>query len=94
MLIVNKFHPSNTLINEKSLEEELGMTRVATLPDMGEMGDMAAYQKNLLYDLGDPLYNENIDLIRNIIIAECRLTEKEMPEEERKEKKGLFALFR
>ena len=94
MLIVNKFHPSNTLINEKSLEEELGMTRVATLPDMGEMGDMAAYQKNLLYDLGDPLYNENIDLIRNIMSAECRLTEKEMPEEERKEKKGLFALFR
>lgn len=95
MLIVNKFHPSNTLISEKALEEELGMTRVATLPDMGELGDMAAYQKDLLYDLGDPLYTENIDLIRNIIIAECRLIEKELPEEEtKKEKKGLLALFR
>lgn len=95
MLIVNKFHPSNILISEKALEEELGMTRVATLPDMGELGNMAAYQKDLLYDLGDPLYTENIDLIRNIIIAECRLTEKELPElETKKEKKGLLALFR
>ncbi|QCJ45465.1 ParA family protein (plasmid) [Bacillus sp. S3] len=94
MLVVNKFQPTNTLINEKSLEEELNMTRVATLPDMGDLGSMAAYQKKLLYDLSESLYTKNLDLLSNLIISECRLTEKKEVEDTKKEKKGLFSFFK
>lgn len=93
MLVVNKFQPANALISEKSLEDELGMTRVATLPDMGDLGSMAAYQKKLLYDLSDSFYTKNLDLLSNLIISEGRLTEQEVIQEDKKEKKGIFALF-
>lgn len=94
MLVINKFQPANTLINEKTLEEELNMTKVATLPDMGDLGSMAAYQKKLLYDLSDSLYRKNLDLLSNIIISECKLVEKKVQVEERKEKRGFMGLFR
>lgn len=94
MLIINRFQPANTLINEKALEEELGMTKVATLPDMGDLGAMAAYQKRLLYDVSDSYYTKNLDLLSNLIISECRLTEKEMLMEERNEKKGFFSFLK
>ncbi|MEK3822343.1 ParA family protein [Cytobacillus sp. FSL W8-0315] len=94
MLIINRFQPANTLINEKALEEELGMTKVATLPDMGDLGAMAAYQKRLLYDVSDSYYTKNLDLLSNLIISECRLTEKEQLMEERNEKKGFLSFFK
>ncbi|MEH6988387.1 ParA family protein [Cytobacillus firmus] len=94
MLIINRYQPANTLINEKALEEELGMTKVATLPDMGDLGAMAAYQKRLLYDVSDSYYTKNLDLLSNLIISECRLTEKEMLMEERNEKKGFFSFLK
>lgn len=93
MLVINKFQPSNTLINEKALEEELNMTRVATVPDMGELGAMAAFQKKLLYDISDSFYTKNIDLLSNLIISECKLTEKADMAVERKEKKKFFAFL-
>lgn len=94
LLVVNKFQPTNTLINEKALEEELGMTRVATLPHMGELGSMASYQKKLLYDLHDSLYTKNIDLLSNLVMSECKLNEKKIVDEEKREKKGLFSFFK
>lgn len=95
MLIVNRFQPANTMISEKALEEELNMTKAATLPDMGDLGSMAAFQKKLLYDIsGDSIYTKNIDLLSNLIISECKLTEKAVIHEDRKEKKGLFSIFR
>ncbi|AND43130.1 MAG: ParA family protein [Bacillota bacterium] len=94
MLIINRFQPANTLINEKALEEELGMTKVATLPDMGDLGAMAAYQKRLLYDVSDSYYTKNLDLLSNLIISECRLTEKEQLIEERTEKKRFFSFLK
>jgi hypothetical protein len=94
MLVVNRFQPTNTLISEKALEEELKMTRVATLPDMGDLGAMAAYQKKLLYDISDSLYTKNVDLLSNLIISECKLTEKEVQTTDRKDKKGLFSIFK
>lgn len=93
MLVINKFQPSNTLISEKTLEEELNITKVATLPDMGDLGSMAAFQKKLLYDLSESYYSKNIDLLSNLIISECKLSEKEFRHDERKEKKGFFSLF-
>lgn len=94
MLVINQFEPGNTLITEKALEEELNMTRMATLPNMGDLGRLAAYQKKLLYDLSDSHYTKNIDLLSNLLISECKLTEKVIPLEQRKEKKGLFTLFK
>ncbi|MGN7299767.1 ParA family protein [Ferdinandcohnia sp. SAFN-114] len=94
MLVVNKYQPANTLIDEKALEEELGMTKVATLPDMGDLGSMAAFQKKLLYDMSDSFYTKNVDLLSNLIVSECKLTEKEFIREEKKEKKGLFSFFK
>lgn len=94
MLVINKFQPANALIDENALEEELNMTKVATIPDMGELGSMAAYQKKLLYDMADSYYQKNIDLLSNLIISECRLTEKEFIQEEKKEKKGFFSIFK
>lgn len=95
MLVINKFHPSNTLISEKSLEEELNMTKVATLPDMGDLGSMAAFQKKLLYDIADPLYTKNIDLLSNLIISECKLSEngRFILDKSDKGKRGLFSFL-
>lgn len=94
MLVINRFQPFNTLISEKALEEELGMTRATTIPDMGDLGSMAAYQKKLLYDFADSTYTKEIDVLSNLIISECRLTEKQSVLDERKEKKGLFSIFK
>lgn len=95
MLIVNRFQPANTMISEKLLEEELNMTKAATLPDMGDLGSMAAFQKKLLYDIsGDSIYTKNLDLLSNLIISECKLTEKLIAHEEKKEKRGLFSIFK
>lgn len=95
MLVVNRYQPANTLITEKALEEELDMTRVVTIPDMGELGTIASAQKRLLYDTSESIYMKNIDLLSNIIISECRLKEKELPSDESKErKKGLMGLFK
>lgn len=95
MLVVNRFQPANTLITEKALEEELDMTRVVTIPDMGELGTIASAQKRLLYDSNESLYTKNIDLLSNIIISECRLKEKELPSDFSKDKrKGLMGLFK
>ncbi|MEG6533220.1 MULTISPECIES: ParA family protein [Bacillati] len=94
MLVINKYQPHNTLISEKALEDELEMTKVATLPDLGDLGTMAAYQKRLLYDLGDPMFMKSIDLVSNVIISECRLSEKDVVTESKKDRKGLFSLFR
>ncbi|NRD80834.1 ParA family protein [Bacillus sp. BRMEA1] len=92
MLVINRFQPSNTMITEKALEDELNMTRVATIPDMGDLGTLSAYQKKLLYDMTDSFYQKNIDLISNLIISEARLKEKPI-EEEKKQKKGIFGIF-
>lgn len=94
LLIVNKYQPANSLINEKALEDELGMNRVVTLPDMGELGTMANYQKRLLYDLSESMYTKQVDLLSNVIISECKLQEVETTTSVRKEKRGLFALFK
>lgn len=94
MLVVNRYQPANTLINEKSLEEELSMTRVVTIPDMGELGTIASAQKRLLYDSSESLYTKNIDLLSNIIISECRLKEKQLPKELEKERKGFLGIFK
>lgn len=95
MLIVNRFQPANTMISEKLLEEELNMTKAATLPDMGDLGSMAAFQKKLLYDIsGDSIYTKNLDMLSNLIISECKLTERLIAQEEKKEKRGLFSIFK
>ena len=94
LLVVNKYQPANTLISEKALEEELNMTRVATLPDLGDLGTIAAFQKKLLYDMGNEYYMKNVDFLSNLIISECKLVEKEASFHTKKEKKKLFALFK
>lgn len=91
MLIINRYQPSNTLINEKSLEEELDMVKVSTLPDMGELGTLSAFQKKLLYDVAESYYTKGIDVIANLIISETKLTEKELSKEGKSAKKGLFS---
>ncbi|MEK3992657.1 ParA family protein [Robertmurraya sp. FSL R5-0851] len=95
MLVVNRFQPANTLINERALEEELNMTRVVTIPDMGELGTIASAQKRLLYDSSESLYTKNIDLLSNLIISECRLKEKELVLDGTREKrKGFMSIFK
>ncbi|KZE68040.1 hypothetical protein AWM68_17880 [Fictibacillus phosphorivorans] len=95
MLVINKFQPANTLISEKSLEDELEMTKAVTLPDVGDLGAISAYQKRLLYDdISDSHYTKNLDLLSNLIISECQLKEKVNIDTDRKEKKGLFSLFK
>lgn len=95
MLIVNRFQPANTMISEKVLEEELNMTKAATLPDMGDLGTMAAFQKKLLYDIsGESIYTKNLDMLSNLIISECKLTEKVIVQEEKKQKRGILSIFK
>ncbi|MDD9309783.1 ParA family protein [Cytobacillus firmus] len=94
MLVINKYQPSNTLINEKALEEELNMTKVATIPDMGDMGSIATYQKKLLYDIADTFYTKNIDLISNLIVSECKLTETDSFKDDKKDKRKMFSIFK
>lgn len=93
LLVVNRYTPSNSLITDRALEEELSMTRVATLPDMEEFGKLANFQKQLLYDTGQELYLKTLELITNLVIAECKLNEKAVEVETKKEKRRLFGLF-
>lgn len=93
MLIINKYQPANTLINEKDLEEELNMERISTLPDVKELGTMASYQRKLLYDFTESAYSKEIDFLSKVIIAECDLSESLLPHNKLKEKKGLFSIF-
>ncbi|MDO6657423.1 ParA family protein [Anaerobacillus sp. 1_MG-2023] len=92
MLILNRFQTNMSLINEKDLESELDMNRIATIPDMDILGSMALRQKKFLYDLADTKYKRGVDTICNLIISEGELTEKPLEEEGRKQK-GWFGLF-
>ncbi|MFC0273780.1 ParA family protein [Metabacillus herbersteinensis] len=77
MLVINKYQTNMSLINEKDLEAELEMQRIATLPDLEVLGPIAIRQKKLLYDLVEGgEYIKSIDALSNLIIANAKLREK------------------
>lgn len=91
MLIINRYQMNMSLINEKDLEDDMGMDRIATIPDMGSLGTMAMRQNRLMYETTDGIYRKPIDLISNVIISEAQLTEKSRNDDEHK--RGMFGLF-
>jgi Flp pilus assembly CpaE family ATPase len=92
MLLINRFNPNVSLINEKDLEAEMEMNRIATIPDMGTIGTVSVRQKHLMYDVSDAIYQKPIDVIGNLLISEAGLSEK--PRNiETNEKRGVFGLF-
>lgn len=93
LLIINKYQPGNTLINEKDLEDELNMVKISTIPDVKELGTMAAYQRKLLYDFTESAYSKEIDFLSKLIISEGNISESINPIGKTKEKRGLFSLF-
>ncbi|MGE6755942.1 AAA family ATPase [Rossellomorea sp. NPDC071047] len=92
MLIINRFQPNMSLISEKDLEEDLEMSRIATIPDMGPIGSIAIRQSKLLYELGEQAYKKPIDTISNLLIAEAGLSEKPIDEFQPKTK-GFFSFL-
>lgn len=92
MLIINRFQPNMSLISEKDLEEDLEMSRIATIPDMGPIGSIAIRQSKLLYELGEQAYRKPVDTISNLLIAEAGLSEKPIDEFQPKSK-GFFSFL-
>lgn len=94
MLIINRYQINMSLINEKDLEEDMEMNRIATIPDMGPVGTISMRQKRLMYEDSDNIYRKPIDVISNLIISEAQLTEKpQISAEEEHPKRGMFGLF-
>ncbi|QAS54820.1 ParA family protein [Halobacillus litoralis] len=94
MLIINRFQPSMSLINEKDLEEELEIDRLATIPDMDVLGAVSIRQKKLLYTTSERMYTKEIDTIANVIFSEANLTLAPNLEQTNEKKGVLRGIFR
>ncbi|MFJ6414448.1 CpaE family protein [Terribacillus saccharophilus] len=77
MLLINRYNPNMSLISEKDLEDEMNISRLATIPDMAELGPVAVRQKELLYNVAKGEYKKNIDIVSNLIISEIKLSIKD-----------------
>jgi len=92
ILLLNKFQPNYTLINEKDLQEELEMSLLTSIPDQDVVGVLATRQVDFLYDIGEEDYKKAIHTVVNTIVSEGELT-REGVDVPVNEKKGFFNYF-
>lgn len=83
LLIVNRYNDGISLINDKDLSEQMGMTLLGTVPDMDMYGPLAIAEKRLLTDLADKTYRKALENIARSIIGFAQLREVEQVEEKR-----------
>ncbi|WP_209124354.1 ParA family protein [Alkalihalobacillus sp. BA299] len=86
ILLINRYRPNYSLINEKDLQEELEMSLLTSIPDQDVLGPVSVKQNEFLYDTGDDDYKNALETIVNTIIGKANLTrdESEQPIEEAK----------
>ncbi|MBU8908059.1 AAA family ATPase [Desertibacillus haloalkaliphilus] len=84
MLIINRYMPGVSLINEKDMQKELDMSLLTTIPDQDIRAHLAINQKKLLADEGDNQYRKSIAVIINSIIARANLTKVEIEDDQKK----------
>ena len=90
ILLINRYRPNYSLINEKDLQEELEMNLLTSIPDQDVIGAVAIKQSEFLYDTGDSDYKSAMETIINTIIGKANLTRDES-EQPIDEPKGFFA---
>lgn len=94
ILLLNKYQPNYTLINEKDLQEEMEMSLLTSIPNQDVVGVLATRQGEFIYDIGDDDYKNAIHTIVNTIISEGQLTKIEMASPVSEKKSFLDRLFK
>ncbi|MCK6259595.1 ParA family protein [Fictibacillus sp. KIGAM418] len=92
MLLINRYESDLSLIKERELSEELGMSLLTSIPNKQIFGNIAVTQKKLLVDLVEGDYKESIKLIVNSIINRMKMNVKSGIDTDIKRKK-LFGLI-
>ncbi|MEC3018344.1 ParA family protein [Bacillus cereus] len=92
MLIINKHRNDMSIVSNKDIQDEVGMSVITTIPDMDILGQVATKQNELLYESADNSYQKPINIIANLIVSENGLNVKTNMEET-KTKKGLLSFF-
>lgn len=69
LLILNRYNEGVSLINDKDLSEEMGMTLLSTIPDMDMYGPLAIAEKKLLSDLAEKKYRKALQNIARSVIG-------------------------
>lgn len=90
ILLLNRFTPNYSLINEKELQEDMEMSLLTSIPDQDVLGAVSTKQNAFLFDMGNDDYKRAIETIVNTIIVDAKLT-RELSELPAEEKKGFFA---
>ncbi|MGY3718396.1 hypothetical protein ACWE42_23035 [Sutcliffiella cohnii] len=81
LLILNRYNEGISLINDKDLSSQLGMTLLGTVPDMDMLGPMAVAEKKLLADMGDKAYRKSLEKIARSILGFSQIREVARQEE-------------
>lgn len=83
LLILNRYNVGISLINDKDLSDEMGMTLLGTVPDMDMYGPLAIAEKQLLSDVAEKPYRRALENIARSIIGFAQIPEVERIEEKR-----------
>lgn len=81
LLIINRYNDGISLIDDKDLSEQLGMTLLGTIPDMDMYGSLAIAEKRLLTEIADKSYKKALQNIARSIIGFANIREVEREEE-------------
>jgi Flp pilus assembly CpaE family ATPase len=83
LLILNRYNEGVSLIDEKDLSEQMGMTLLGTIPDMDMYGPLAIAEKRLLLDVADKHYRKSLESIARSIMGFSQIHEIERLDEKR-----------
>lgn len=83
LLILNRYNEGISLISEKDLEEQMGMTLLGTIPDMDMYGPLAIAEKKLLSDIAEKPYRKALESVARSIIGFAQILEVEKEDEKR-----------
>lgn len=92
MLLINRYDPDMSLIKDSSLQEQMGMSLLTTIPNQGIFGQISVTQKKLLIDVVEGKYKDTIQIIVNSIVNRTFLKTKDGIDFTTKKKK-IFGIF-
>lgn len=77
LLILNRYNEGISLIDDKELSSQLGITLLGTVPDMDMFGPLAIAEKRLLSELANHSYRKSLESIARSIIGFAQIRELE-----------------
>lgn len=83
LLILNRYNEGISLITEKDLSEQMGVTLLTTVPDQDMYGPLAIAEKRLLSELADKSYRKALENVARSIMGFAQIQEVEQEAEKR-----------